>query len=249
MKLINARTIKIEEFNESAIPHYGILSHTWEDSEILFQEIGLPGIESNNGYAKIEKACQLAIRKRLNYVWVDTCCIDKSSSSELSEAINSMFRWYMKSDICFVYLSDLGEGVPTECGLEHCKWFTRGWTLQELIAPSNLEFYDAAWNVRGTKRGLEETLHQITGIDKNVLRNSDLLNKIPVAKKMSWAASRQTTRTEDLAYCLLGIFDVNMPLIYGEGCKSFLRLQEEVVKTTHDLTIFGWKSSNPTKQD
>jgi hypothetical protein len=203
MKLINARTIKIEEFNESAIPHYGILSHTWEDSEILFQEIGLPGIESNNGYAKIEKACQLAIRKRLNYVWVDTCCIDKSSSSELSEAINSMFRWYMKSDICFVYLSDLGEGVPTECGMEHCKWFTRGWTLQELIAPSNLEFYDAAWNVRGTKRGLEETLHQITGIDKNVLRNSDLLNNIPVARKMSWAASRQTTRTEDLAYCLL----------------------------------------------
>jgi hypothetical protein len=248
-RLINDRLIEVEEFVESSAKPYGILSHVWEGSEILFQNIGLPGTESNRGYSKIERACQLAARKGLNYIWIDTCCIDKSSSSELSEAINSMFRWYMNSDICFVYLFDLDEGVTTQSGLEQCKWFTRGWTLQELIAPSNVEFYDAAWNMRGTKQGLEEILHQITGIDKNVLRNSDSISNIPVARKMSWAASRQTTRNEDLAYCLLGIFDVNMPLLYGEGYKSFLRLQEEIIKATPDLTIFGWKSPNPEEQE
>ncbi|PMD17299.1 hypothetical protein NA56DRAFT_681188 [Hyaloscypha hepaticicola] len=216
MSIINAKTIKVEEFNESAVPRYGILSHTWEDSELLFQEIELTGVESIKGYAKVERNCQLAASKGLNY----------SSSSELSEAINSMLRWYMNADICFVYLSDLDQVVSTKCGLKPCRWFKRGWTLQELIAHSNIEFYDAAWNLRGNKQGLEKNLHPITGIDKNVLRNSDSLSNIPIAKKIP-------------CVCLLGIFDVNMPLIYGEGCKAFLRLQEEIIKTTHDLTIFG----------
>lgn len=110
-----------------------------------------------------------------------------------------MLRWYMNADICFVYLSDLDQVVSTKCGLKPCRWFKRGWTLQELIAHSNIEFYDAAWNLRGNKQGLEKNLHPITGIDKNVLRNSDSLSNIPIAKKMSWAASRQTTRSEDLA--------------------------------------------------
>ncbi|KAF4632086.1 hypothetical protein G7Y89_g6051 [Cudoniella acicularis] len=250
MRLLNTTTKELEEFDETTVPSYGILSHTWEkSSEVLFHEIGLPGVESKKGYAKITRTCELAASRGLEYIWVDTCCIDKRSSAELSEAVNSMFQYYLKSDICFAYLADLDQEVETQSGLSSCRWFTRGWTLQELIASPTIEFYDEKWNMRGTKASLEESLHRITGINKRVLRNSASITSISVARKMSWAASRQTTRSEDLAYCLLGIFDVNMPLLYGEGPKSFMRLQEEIIKTTHDLSIFAWKAPSPEAQE
>lgn len=247
MRLLNTQTLEFEEFAGSAIPDYAILSHTWEKNEVSFQEMRNLGTSTKHGYQKIQETCRLASTKGLKYAWLDTCCIDKSSSSELSEAINSMFEWYRRATICIVYLSDLHLDDPNYQLLKACRWFTRGWTLQELIAPEQVEFYNANWTIIGSKLQLKDHLQRITGVNEKVLQDSTLLASISVSTKMSWAAHRETTRTEDIAYCLLGIFNVSMPLIYGEGEKAFYRLQEEVIRATHDITIFAWKSHNTSQ--
>ncbi|KAK1759044.1 HET-domain-containing protein [Echria macrotheca] len=241
MRLINTSTRAFEEFIGRNIPQYAILSHTWEDGEVSFQDYVKGDHFAKKGYGKIDMTCKLAASQRIGYAWVDTCCIDKSSSAELTESINSMFRWYQRAVICYVFLSDLETTEPLESGLPSCRWFTRGWTLQELIAPRIICFYDASWTFRGEKTDLIPQLSAITRIRPEVLRHEERLSTICVAQKMSWAAYRQTTRVEDVAYCLLGIFDVNMPLIYGEEEKAFRRLQEEIIRTTPDLSILGWK--------
>lgn len=180
----------------------------------------------------------------------DTCCIDKSSSAELSEAINSMFRWYKNSDVCFALLSDLAEGkqADTDPAFGKCRWWTRGWTLQELIAPPNVIFVDQEWNVVGTKVDLGEVIESITGVSQWVLNGLSPISAVPLAKRMSWAANRDTTRVEDKAYCLLGIFDVNIPMIYGEGATAFIRLQEAILNKTTDLSIFAWQAASDDKE-
>lgn len=197
---------------------------------------------TKRGYSKIEMACKLAKVEGIAYVWVDTCCIDKSSSVELSEAINSMFQWYKDSLICYAYLSDLRPFTDLSRTLKSCRWFTRGWTLQELIAPTNINFFDQNWGFIGNKKDLMEEVSSITGIGVLVLNHTTPLSSVTVATRMSWASYRQTTREEDMAYCLLGIFSVNMPLIYGEGSKAFTRLQEEIIRSICDLSIFAWKA-------
>ena len=171
------------------------------------------------------------------------CCIDKTSSAELSEAINSMFRWYQNAAVCYAFLSDVPSCLDSSAmklNLAKSRWFTRGWTLQELIAPANLIFFSMDWNPLGTKSQIHNILSSITGIEKKFL-NSENLELASIAKKMSWAASRKTSRIEDIAYSLLGIFDINMPLIYGEGKRAFKRLQEELLKTrTDDHSLFAW---------
>ena len=146
----------------------------------------------------------------------------------MTEAINSMFAWYKGLAVCFAYLADLSfseDGSLCIDNLERCRWFSRAWTLQELVVPPKVEFYDRAWRFRGDTQLLQSQLSYITKIDAAIFEDSDLLTTSPVARRMSWASKRQTTRVEDLAYCLLGIFDVNMPLIYCEGKKAYLRLQ------------------------
>jgi len=194
---------------------------------------------TKKGFSKVVETCRLAREQGLGYAWIDTCCIDKSSSAELTEAINSMFNWYKASAICFAFLSDLPalESEVLENELRQCRWFTRGWTLQELIAPASVEFYDQGWQRRGTKKSLQQELSAITGIDLEILEDSNLLSTIPVARRMSWASNRKTSRVEDRAYSLLGLFDVNVPLIYGEGPKAFIRLQEEIMKQSNDLSL------------
>lgn len=170
--------------------------------------------------------------------------IDKTSSAELTEAINSMFRWYKHSAVCYAFLADLEPSKTTkEKDLEQCRWFTRGWTLQELIAPHTMAFFDKEWKFRGTKRKLKTVLSSITGIPKEVLEDVEEVFGQCIAKRMSWAANRQTTRQEDMAYCLLGLFNVYMPMIYGEGTAAFTRLQEELIKGNRDRSIFAWKVS------
>jgi len=240
MRLINTTTGAFEEFIGRNVPPYAILSHVWEEEEVSFQDMSNQSYKSKKGYRKIEKTCKLAAQRDINHVWVDTCCIDKSSSAELTEAINSMYRWYQRSQICFVYLSDLTAPALLDTALQGCRWFTRGWTLQELIAPVDVDFYDQDWNKRGSKRDLVGSLSQITGINIAILCHVLPLSSITVAQRMSWAANRITTRTEDMAYCLLGIFDINMPLLYGEEEKAFRRLQEEIIKSSADLSIFAW---------
>ena len=231
MRLINTSTMKMEEFVSSANHVYAVLSHTWGEEEVSFRQYLTPEARLMAGYRKIEHSCALALRSRLPYLWIDTCCIDKSSSAELSEVINSMYRWYRDAAVCYVHLSDMKHCKDyqnrSEDGsivsknfqmLQACRWFTRGWTLQELLAPRNVEFYDQNWVLIGTKRRMWGLLSRITGIKPRHLWKSQ---EASVAQKMSWAANRQTTRTEDIAYSLLGLFNVNMPLLYGEGEKAF----------------------------
>lgn len=238
------------EFVQRQVPSYAILSHTWEDDEITFQEMTSlhPSLKQRKSWSKITATCALALQQNLEFVWIDTCCIDKSSSAELTESINSMFAWYRQAARCYVFLSDFlpGSEEHIEQHLPKCRWWTRGWTLQELIAPVELQFYDSGWVLVGTKRGLLRIVAEITKIPQDVLLNGtdSVLSKFSIAARMAWAAYRETTRPEDEAYCLLGLFNVNMPLIYGEGRKAFRRLQEEIVKSSDDLTILGCDSSS-----
>jgi hypothetical protein len=255
MRLINTTTLKLEEFMGVKIPEYAILSHTWEDGEVTLHDFAKPELAAQKkGFAKIERSCRLARETGIRYAWVDTCCIDKTSSAELTEAINSMFLWYQASKVCYTYLPDLAPEDPVDTAeptgqFARCRWFTRGWTLQELIAPSVVEFYDRDWNMRGTKAELSRVISKVTGIENRILRFERSLKGIPVAVRMSWAAKRQTTRVEDLSYCLLGIFDVNMPMLYGEGQKAFIRLQEEIAKQSNDLTLFAWQALSSDPQE
>ncbi|CAJ2505058.1 Uu.00g124520.m01.CDS01 [Anthostomella pinea] len=245
MWLIDTQTLTLKQEVNPAPGSYAILSHTWEEDEVSFQDFqDLASAGRRKGFGKIQRTCDLARERGLKYAWVDTCCIDKSSSSELSESINSMFRWYRDAAVCFAFLSDLGADVSFEAGFskEMCRWLRRGWTLQELIAPKEVELYDEAWSLRGTKSQHIPLVSSATGIDSDVLRDSSRLSQILVARRMSWASDRETTRAEDLAYCLLGIFDINMPMLYGEGEKAFMRLQEEIVKQSTDLSLFAWRA-------
>jgi hypothetical protein len=247
MRLLDTKTLEFHEFNQSQLPEYAILSHTWrQGEEVTFQEMLSKDRELKNGFAKIKNTCSVARKDDLAYAWVDTCCIDKSSSAELSEAINCMYQWYSDANRCYVYLDDLAAGHNRDKNLPDCRWFTRGWTLQELLAPkkaSRVGFYDKDWHYRGSKQRLSSIISTCTGIRKEVLLKKVALKDCSVAERMSWAARRETTRTEDRAYCLLGVFDVAMPLLYGEGTKSFQRLQAEIVKHNNDLTIFAWEAS------
>jgi Heterokaryon incompatibility protein (HET) len=190
------------------------------------------------GYQKIYEICLRALEHNYNYAWIDTCCINKDSSAELTESINSMFQWYKNASACYVFLSDLDS--TSDNALTNCKWFTRGWTLQELIAPKEVFFYDKMWGYVGTRDDYSDAISSGTSISQDVLLGRKPLWECSVATRMSWAAHRETTRTEDLAYCLLGIFEVSMPMIYGEGTNAFRRLQEEIVRRSNDLTIFVW---------
>lgn len=249
MILINTCTLQLHHIPELRQTRYAILSHTWGDEEVSYRDFSnLEGAKSKSGYDKIVRTCELAASRGLRYAWIDTCCIDKSSSAELTEAINSMFRWYREAEVCFAYISDLPQRSDSP-GLDwlengQYRWFTRGWTLQELVAANKIEFYDAGWEYRGDKATLIHQLHRITGVDEHVLADSKTLPAMPVARKMSWAAGRETTRTEDMAYCLLGLFNINMPMIYGEGERAFIRLQEEIAKDTNDLSLFAWTSND-----
>lgn len=244
MHLINTKTRKPELFHGVYRPTYATLSHTWGDDEVSLQDVRdmpLEKLSQRAGYIKVTRACERALADGLSYLWADTCCIDKTSSAELSEAINSMFKWYADAEVCYAYLSDL-ETAEHWRKLKGCRWFSRGWTLQELIAPWNVRFYAADWTYVGDRNeSLLSQLAQITGVPEHVLSSgSSLLSTMPVATKMSWAAHRETTRPEDQAYCLLGIFNVSMPLLYGSGRLAFLRLQEEIMRQSNDHTILAW---------
>ncbi|MCJ1438071.1 hypothetical protein MMC27_007458 [Xylographa pallens] len=218
------------------IPAYAILSHTWarDDEEVTFKDIqDDPGqAKSKAGYRKIEFCGKQAASDKLEYFWVDTCCINKSNNTELAEAINSMFRWYRNAAKCYVYLADVSISSQDDIdqALQKSRWFTRGWTLQELIAPGSVEFFSSDDKRLGDKKLLEQQLFNITGVALAALRG-DPLDSFSVEQRMAWAEKRTTKKEEDIAYSLLGIFNVFMPPIYGEGTKhAFYRLNEEIKK-------------------
>ncbi|KAI8958090.1 HET-domain-containing protein [Daldinia sp. FL1419] len=262
MRLLEARVakengiLKLVEKKANEIPKYAILSHTWEEDEITFDDIQ----DGNATYASVKTAaarasldklfgaCAQAATDDYEYIWIDSCCIDKRSSSELSEAINSMFVWYRDADVCYAFLLNSPNELVTKEAKEQFtanKWFTRGWTLQELLAPKELIFFSDDWTPVGEKKFLCLLLARITTIDHKILLGDEPLESASIARRMSWAAQRVTTRPEDMAYCLMGIFSVNMPMLYGEGGeKAFLRLQEEIMKQSDDQSLFAWVNPN-----
>jgi hypothetical protein len=223
------------------IPPYAILSHTWKDGEeVTFDEFMAGTGKNKTGYDKISFCGEQAAKDDLQYFWVDTCCINKSTSDELSTAINSMFRWYQQAAKCYVYLWDVSipkevtdvqsYRITWEAAFRRCRWFTRGWTLQELLAPATVEFFSKEGKSLGSKISLEREIHEITGIPTGALRGQRLA-EFDINERMAWAKERKTRLKEDRVYCLLGIFGVFMPLIYGEGDDhAFVRLREEIDK-------------------
>ncbi|RFU28660.1 hypothetical protein B7463_g7667, partial [Scytalidium lignicola] len=242
MRLLRLKSdgeFSLVEFVGNDIPRYAILSHTWglDHEEVTFKDLMDKTGKTKAGYRKICFCGEQASKDGLLFFWVDTCCIDKSSSAELTEAINSMFRWYLNAAKCYVFLSDVsgsnldrnGQSVwQTRAAFRDSKWFTRGWTLQELVAPKTVEFFSREGHCLGNKMAMVREIQQITGISVRALQGYPLA-KFSVDDRMSWAKNRHTKRDEDSAYSLLGIFDVHMPLIYGEGReKALARLQKEI---------------------
>jgi hypothetical protein len=250
IRLLNASTYQLREFHDN-IPPYAIFSHTWTEDEVTFQDLTdllrsqfgyrpvgdsdrqtLLKMKERIGYKKLSKFLSLIEDcKDLQWVWVDNCCIDKSSSAELSESIVSMFRWYQEASVCIAYLSD----VVSKEELRKAKWFTRGWTLQELLAPKEVIFYDQNYSQKWTRSELQSEIEQITGIPRALLGGPIELDYVKSEDVWTWSRDRKTTRPEDLAYCLLGLLGVSMAVIYGEGERNaFRRLRVELPRAEQD---------------
>jgi len=246
MRLLNVESRQLHTFYKN-VPPYAILSHTWDQTEpeVSYQDMQRPDHARMKGYSKIDNTCRQAELDGIDWVWIDTCCIERSSSAELSEAINTMFRWYRESTICYAYLEDILHNnfltdPHSSKPSKQCRWFTRGWTLQELLAPRRMTFYDKEWTRIDDRASIAEEIERRTSIPAMFLTGTDF-RKARVAQRMSWASHRDTTREEDVAYCLLGLFSINMPLLYGEGGeKAFRRLQEEILRTSGDHSILAW---------
>jgi tetratricopeptide (TPR) repeat protein len=227
----------LTDFRGKRIPPYAILSHRWSDSEILIEDITSEMYkEKEEGYKKLMFCAGQAAQDELQYFWIDTCCIDRWNNNERSRAINSMFQWYKNATRCYVFLSDVSVSTATElvqrsdweASFRASAWFTRGWTLQELIAPVLVEFFSREGLRIGDKTSLDQLLHTITSIPLAALRNCPL-NQFSTSERMRWAENRVTTEEEDRVYCLLGLLSVSMPATYGEGQESALeRLQAEI---------------------
>ena len=241
MRLLNANTKTLELLRDK--PPYAIVSHRWgtESDEVPFTDINDPSRAQSKsmGYKKVLGACSQALDDGIAYVWLDTCCIDKRNQKELTSAINSMYGWYQESEVCYVYLHD----VSDISGLTGSEWFLRGWTLQELIAPRVLKFFAKDWTLLGTREELR-LIHRITectGIHPEILLSGITPYDVSIAQRMHWAARRTTTEEEDRAYSLLGLFDIQLPAIYGIKQKAFKKLQHEIVSSSSDKSLFAWK--------
>jgi hypothetical protein len=226
-------TLVLTDFRGKTIPPYAILSHRWSDSEILIEDITSGEYkEKEEGYKKLKFCAEQAVRDKLRYLWIDTCCIDRWNKAERSRAINSMFQWYKDATRCYVFLSDvsataLAQQSDWEASFRASAWFTRGWTLQELIAPVLVEFFSCEGQRIGDKASLSQLIHDITSIPFAALRCA--LGQFTVSERIQWAKNRKTTEKEDIVYCLLGVIGISMPTAYGEGQESASRrLQAEV---------------------
>jgi hypothetical protein len=250
LKLDDNFGLSLITFPETKLPSYAILSHTWgrDGTEITYRDIIQGKGNDKAGYRKLEFCANQAKAEGLHYIWIDTCCIDKSNSSEVQKAINSMFRWYQNAKVCYVYLSDVSvytqdrqfKHLAWKSTFNRSRWFTRGWTLQELLAPKIAEFYSSDGIRLGDKKSLEREIHNITGIALEALRGHSLA-QFSVDERLRWGYNRKTTEKEDKAYCLLGIFKIHLPLIYGEGeANAMKRLLKEIKESkTADSKVSG----------
>ncbi|KAH0443613.1 het and ankyrin domain protein [Colletotrichum camelliae] len=250
MKLLHIDTGTLHKSSYPPQVPYAILSHTWSspaENEWIQYNPGnaVIGTGTSAVCGIITKFCHLARAQGYEHVWIDAVCVDKTSSADVSETINSLPRYFQRAGVCFVYLADLpcGPSLPWKDTWAQCRFWNRAWTLQELLLPTKVQFYDVEWHLRGERAAgcLPALISGTTGIDEDILTQQRSLCQTSVACKMSWAARREGTRSEDIAYSLLGIFGVRMPIVYGEGeHRAFRRLQEEVLKTTNDMSLFAW---------
>ena len=233
------------KYENDNVPPYAVLSHTWSknshEDEVTLQDIECNTGLNKGGYGKLEFIEQRAAAHNLRHFWIDTCCINQSSSAELTEAIGSMFRWYQNATRCYVFLSDVSVTSDDEGNLpcdmdwkpsfQQSRWFTRGWTLQELVAPKSVEFFSKEGTQLGNKESLKDLIYEATGISPSVLTGGSV-HSCGIPERLKWTARRKTSRAEDIAYCLLGIFDVHIMADYSEGeDRARIRLWEEIMKT------------------
>ncbi|KAH6693391.1 heterokaryon incompatibility protein-domain-containing protein [Leptodontidium sp. MPI-SDFR-AT-0119] len=247
MRLLNTRSLELRSFVPRELPDYVILSHRWGPEEVTLKDIircPVSAVENPArqlmGFSKVKGACKLAADDGYDWIWIDSCCIDKESSADVDKSINSMWTYYTRSNICYVYMADVPD-YETGWGVKfrESEWFTRGWTLQELIAPVYVEFYAADWSPIGTKLERHEEIAAITTIHNELLAQNRSIEAYGAAERFSWAAHRQVTQEEDEAYSLLGLFQIHMPMLYGEGRgRAFARLQEAIYLSTCDDSIF-----------
>ncbi|KAF9231607.1 heterokaryon incompatibility protein-domain-containing protein [Melanogaster broomeanus] len=257
MRLLNVHTLELEYF-PSDPPPYVAISHRWgaEKDEVSFQDMlqlaTQPSAKNKPGFTKILGCVMQAKKHSLNYIWIDTCCIDKTNNTELQEAINSMWNWYQDCDRCFVYMNDVRSGQRPDAedsDFSRSQWFRRGWTLQELLAPGRITFFAEDWERIGKKanQNIMKRITHITGIPEGVLSDGETTS-FSVATRMTWASRRSTTKKEDKAYSLMGIFDITLPIIYGGRENVFVKFQREIMKRHADQSIFAWtaESTPPT---
>ncbi|PMD18542.1 HET-domain-containing protein, partial [Hyaloscypha hepaticicola] len=266
-------TLKLDWVNDENYPKYAALSHTWGPDELKYSDIISGGsirvlpenFRDKKGFQKVARLAELASSDGYDFCWIDTVCIDDGSSAELGEALNSMYRWYYNAAVCYIFLDDFeweqttpnsnsaSQACLSPSRFKSCRWFKRGWTLQELIASRNRKFYDKnGFDIGSAAKeigiDLDRIIEEQTGIELAILRHEKSPKDVNVATRMRWAAGRETTRGEDIAWCLVGIFDIHMPMSYGEGRKkAFRRLQEEILKTSSDESIFAWQSNHPAR--
>ncbi|KAI0441147.1 hypothetical protein F4803DRAFT_524722 [Xylaria telfairii] len=262
MRLLDTTSFELRNGEQHSFRQegYAILSHRWVGLEITFDDLKNYTTELRTGTRplsspqadKIRGACETARNQGIKWMWIDTCCINKNSATEESESINSMFKWYREAELCITYLADVKRDArlpitspnifQRTSSEEPSEWFFRGWTLQELLAPQEMQLFDMNWNYIGTKREMADTLARITGINARYLTGVEHFRGACIAAKMSWMAHRTTTREEDMAYSMVGIFGITMTPQYGEGRGAFMRLQE-ILLTTYlfDESLFAWK--------
>ena len=253
MRLLNVETYELQDLRQDVT--YAILSHRWYEEEITFENLDAVQLKNEAAQSpqldKIRGACARAKENRLGWIWIDSCCINKDSSQELARSINSMFQWYQKAAICYTYLSDVEgslvcadsskrETPAAQPRRAHSEWFERGWTLQELLAPNQIIFFDRNWQSVGTKAELAIDISRITGIEVPYLTGAKDFRSASIAKRLSWQAHRRTTEVEDMTYSLFGVLGVHLVPTYGEGRQAFQRLQAEILRTQKDESIFAW---------
>ncbi|KAI6101878.1 hypothetical protein F5141DRAFT_1218083 [Pisolithus sp. B1] len=246
MYLLNVNTQQLEDIHEQR--PYAILSHVWGAGERdYFQKIGTKNVHMEPGYEKVEMCCGLAQQDGLDYVWIDNCCADANARGTQSEARISAYAWFQQAQVCYAYLDDVdGDEDPREkfSRFRGSRWFKRSWTLQELLAPKHVFFFAKDWTMIGTKADLVEIISKVADIHKDALEYPERIPCFSIATRMSWAKGRTSTKEEDKVYALMGLFGVNLPVVYGEGkTRTFLKLQTEIMKITDDQSIFAWHSA------
>lgn len=276
-RLVNASTHALESFTSEG-PPYAILSHVWGSEEVCLQDWQLGVKQDSEGHQKVLGTCELALQDGIDYVWVDTCCIDKTNHFELSQAINSMCAWYRDAEVCYVLLSDLDVQVEErsaqqanhgctqedqdpdadsgthrmssaeEATFVDSRYFKRGWTLQEMLAAKVVQFFAADGTYLGNLRNLANVVWAATGIDTLLLNGMKSLDDCSIPEKVSWAAGRSTTKVGDRAYSLLRLLEVSMDLCYGDGIQEFVRLQKEILEQAQGIQVLAWDRTAKSKR-